>query len=457
MGASVKIGYGRVSSREQAIHGKSLESQDERLTGYGCSEIFIESQSGFSSRDRKEFKKFLNRGKTLVNEGCEVELVVCYGDRFARNLSLTVETVTEYEAMGITLTAFDYGTLSTATPDEWLKLVIISAMWEQYSRKLSERISGVYQTKRAKGIAYGRPPFGWKWNLEKTFFVANLEGNPSPWDIERQEVDWALKGHTARKISNSLWDKFGRKASREGIIKRLQSVVLYGSLRYPGFPDTLEIPGVHEPICTYLEWQQIQTQIAENKKHWGIQANKWQWTEHAITSSLVRCRHCENTMNRSGRTNKTLPPTYYFFCRTRGCKAKGTCRQDVIEDLIQETLAVRATDIALGAALVDEKPDTETIQLEQHLSQLKAMYEQSRMNFLLAAMNEAQNEIYAAHARRRLSQLSPVNLDKGLRDAIADRGIWQHIDAIDRRQLYKELVRAVWVLDGKVHEVELMF
>ena len=73
------------------------------------------------------------------------------------------------------------------------------------------------------------------------------------------------------------------------------------------------------------------------------------------------------------------------------------------------------------------------------------------------AMDEAQRKIDAAQARMRLSQLSPVNLDKGLRDAIADRGIWQHIDAIDRRQLYKELVRAVWVLDGKVHEVELMF
>lgn len=458
MGASIKIGYGRVSSTRQRDEGQSLDDQEQRLLDYGCTEILAESQSGYSTKkSRAEFQKFINRGKELAAQGHQVELVVCYGDRFARNMILTISKVEELEASGIILHAFDYGNLSTATPAEWFKLVIMSATWEQFSRSLGDRISNVYKGKRSKGLAYGRPPYGWKWNEDKTFFVADTSGDPSPWDIARQEVDWGLDGHTARKISNLLWDDFGRKASREGIIKRLQSPVLYGSLRYPNFPEILEIPGVHQPICTYLEWQQIQKNIDQNKRHWGAHANQREWTQHAVTGAIVRCRHCEGTMNRSGRTNKTMPPTYYFFCRNRQCKAKGTCREDVIESLIQDALAARASDIALGVALVDEKPDTETIQLQQQLSQLQTMYEQFRTESLLEVMSEVKGKIDAAQARMRLSQLSPVNVDEGLRDAIADRGIWQHIDAVDRRQLYRELVKSVWVLDGKVDQVELLF
>ena len=113
----MRYGYGRVSSKGQAINGNSLEDQEKKLAEAGCDEIVLEAYTG-TKMDRPKFTELLEKlqpGDTLI---------VTKLDRFARTASAGVEVIKELMAKGISVHVLNMG-LVEDTPTGRLILNIL--------------------------------------------------------------------------------------------------------------------------------------------------------------------------------------------------------------------------------------------------------------------------------------------------------------------------------------------
>lgn len=128
-------GYGRVSSKGQALNGNSLEDQKNKLMEAGCAEedIVLETYTG-TKMDRPKFGKLvegLEEGDTLV---------VCKLDRFARTASEGSELVKSLLARGVNVHILNMGLIEN-TPTGRLILNVLLSFAEFERDMIVERTS----------------------------------------------------------------------------------------------------------------------------------------------------------------------------------------------------------------------------------------------------------------------------------------------------------------------------
>ena len=129
----MRYGYGRVSSKGQALNGNSLEDQENKLREAGCDEIVLEAYTG-TKMDRPKFSALLEKleaGDTLI---------VTKLDRFARTASAGVEMIKELMARGVAVHVLNMG-LVEDTPTGRLILNILLAFAEFERDNIVERLA----------------------------------------------------------------------------------------------------------------------------------------------------------------------------------------------------------------------------------------------------------------------------------------------------------------------------
>lgn len=137
-----KIGYARVSST-----GQSLDVQIEKLTEYGCVEIFSEKKSGTTTRKRKELKncmKYIRNGDTLI---------ITKLDRLARSVLDLASIRTELKDKGADLIILDQPVLNSISGD--LMFNILGAFAEFETALRNERQVDGIAVAIGKGVRFG--------------------------------------------------------------------------------------------------------------------------------------------------------------------------------------------------------------------------------------------------------------------------------------------------------------
>lgn len=143
----MKIGYARVSTREQAA---SLDAQREALTAAGCARVFEDTISGARST-----RPGLDAARSHLRTGDA--LVVTRLDRLGRSMRDTVNTAAELTDEGVRLVLLDMG-LDTATREGRLMVGILSALAQQELETIQERTRVGLEHARSQGRVGGRPP-----------------------------------------------------------------------------------------------------------------------------------------------------------------------------------------------------------------------------------------------------------------------------------------------------------
>lgn len=144
----MKIGYARVSSRDQA---GSLEGQEAALTTEGCSKVFRDRLSG-----AKTGGLGLRDALAYARDG-EDTLVVTRLDRLGRSLPDALKTVQDLADREIGLKALDVELdTNTATGRLMLKMLLALADWER--DLLRERTMEGLERARAAGRRPGPKP-----------------------------------------------------------------------------------------------------------------------------------------------------------------------------------------------------------------------------------------------------------------------------------------------------------
>jgi DNA invertase Pin-like site-specific DNA recombinase len=139
------VGYARVSSV-----GQSLDVQIDKLTDYGCEEIFQEKRSGVTA-DRpalQECRKYIRKGDVLV---------ITKLDRLARSTFHLTQIAEELREKGAELIVLDQN-IDTSTPTGKLLFNVLASIAEFETEIRRERqIDGIAKAKE-NGVQFGRRP-----------------------------------------------------------------------------------------------------------------------------------------------------------------------------------------------------------------------------------------------------------------------------------------------------------
>jgi DNA invertase Pin-like site-specific DNA recombinase len=143
-GSSMRVGYARVSTRDQ---NPSL--QIDALRANGCEQLFIEHASG-ARRDRPELQaalKFMRKSDVLV---------VWKLDRLARSVKQLIDTVEELSAKGVDLVSLQ-DPVDTTTSAGRLMFHVYATLAEFERSVIRDRTLAGLAAAREKGDVGGRP------------------------------------------------------------------------------------------------------------------------------------------------------------------------------------------------------------------------------------------------------------------------------------------------------------
>lgn len=142
----VKIGYGRVSTRDQ-----NPAAQHDALTGAGCDQVYVDKASGVLA-SRPELDKAL-----LSANRAGDQLVVTKLDRLGRSLEHLIALSKQLQERGVDLVVLDQG-IDTSTAVGRMFFQILGSIAEFEHALMSERTRDGLEAARARGRTGGQKP-----------------------------------------------------------------------------------------------------------------------------------------------------------------------------------------------------------------------------------------------------------------------------------------------------------
>ncbi len=162
----MRIGYARVSTRDQNLH-----LQPDALQKAGCEKIYKETASG-ATKERPELTKMM----TTLRKG---DTIVVYKlDRLGRCLQHLLELVGEIEKVGVSLVSV-LDAIDTSTPNGRLVFNIFGSLAQFEIELIKERTLAGLASARARGRSGGRPK-GLSEEAQKTVIVAEVSHREGP-------------------------------------------------------------------------------------------------------------------------------------------------------------------------------------------------------------------------------------------------------------------------------------
>src|SRR6266542_5048935 len=141
----MKIGYGRVSTRDQ-----NPDAQRDALAAAGCEEVFIDKASG-----KLAWRPELDRALLVARAGDQ--LVVTKLDRLGRSLEHLITLSNDLQAHQVDLVVLDQG-IDTSTAIGRMFFQILGSIAEFEHALMSERTMDGLAAARARGRTGGQRP-----------------------------------------------------------------------------------------------------------------------------------------------------------------------------------------------------------------------------------------------------------------------------------------------------------
>ena len=201
--------YGRVSTENQAgANHASLETQEARARafcdshGYVFAAAFIVVQSGRRD-DRTQYRLMVERA--LAGEADVI--VVQFLDRFGRNPREILRRYWDLEEHGVKVVTTDEDV------SEELMLLMRAGLAGAESRRTSERVRSYMASRAAKGVHFGRAPYGYR--RTRTNDEVLWEQEPAEAEVVREMFRLSTEENLGHK---SIADRLAAqgRASRTG-------------------------------------------------------------------------------------------------------------------------------------------------------------------------------------------------------------------------------------------------
>ena len=329
----------RVSTREQAEEGYSLEAQRKLLQVYAdkkslvVDRVFEISESASGKQERKHFCEtmdYLEKHTSVSNLVCEKI------DRITRNRKDAVRVddwLEEDERRKIHFVKQSLVVHENSSSNEKLQWDISLAMASNYSNNLSEETKkGLYE-RAEQGFYPGNNKRGYKTTGEvgrKMWVVDDL--STESLYIKKAFELYDSGGHTLRTVSRTLgsegWkSKDGRIISVATLHNILSDCFYCGEFN---FGSKHSSNAKHEPLITKDLFYRVQDRLKRK-----IKAGKYRKHNFAFGGGLLVCGECGRSV-----TGDLQKEHHYYHC-TRyktDCTQKTFVREERIEELLTNIL-----------------------------------------------------------------------------------------------------------------------
>lgn len=201
--------YARVSTRNGQDPTLQLHDLREycQRRGWEIAGEYIDLGVSGSKETRPELNQLMTAAKQRKFDA----VLVWKLDRFGRSLRHLVNSLAEFEALGIAFVSL-HESLDLTTPGGRLQFQIIAAMAEFERALIQERVRGGLAHARRKGKRLGRPRRVWSGKLVKQ--ITGLRSTGRSWQAVARETGIAV---------GTLYAKFGKELRSDALAVTRQS------------------------------------------------------------------------------------------------------------------------------------------------------------------------------------------------------------------------------------------
>lgn len=441
------LGYVRVSTEEQAIHGLSIEAQTAALEEWAkansCKLADIYTDAGISARKSAGKRPELQRLLADVRAGKGDLIIFTKLDRWFRNIAeyYKVQEVLEKHHVDWKTIHEDY---DTSTASGRLKINIMLSVAQDEADRTSERIKAVFNTKRVKREPLtGNCPTGYR-----------IEGKKIVKDPEKEAAVTAffqkfLACGSVSAAQKHVVDNYGLRIEYQLASKMLDSPAYYGH-----YYDT---DGMTPPYITKEEFARIQELRVRTVR-------KTKYNRTYLFSGIAVCGECGYHLG--PRTNvRNKVPTYNcpaHYIKRSGCENKTNISERKIEAYVLDMLDEKVRDYRLGyQRIMESKRDvdykSEISAVRGKLGKLKELYLNDLITLEEYRADHAQlsarlEELLELDRPKKKSNLERINrlVCSGWRPAYDD------LSPADRREFWQALLKEIRVYPDRHIEYDLL-
>ena len=324
-------GYVRVSSREQAVFGYSLDEQQRKISEYV--EVYYEKGEFVYTlyREEGESAKTLKRPKIIeimhLIENSKLDVLIINNlDRLTRNVVDMQVLLELFEAHSIELISLkEKIDTKSAQGRFFLSMIALIAQWEKDT--IADRaMRGKYESARQGNYSKGTVPFGYEMNREKGKKLVIKEEDAA---IIRRIFNSIASGtHTPYMIGKELRNEYpeGNKWYEQSILDVLQNTIYYGTFKM----NDVIVENHTPPIIDKSTWEKAN----ENATGFILRRFKYLFKDKIRCSDCNELCHQTCTIKKSGRV-------YLYYC----CPG---CRRHINESRIHESLEKTLNLIAIN-------------------------------------------------------------------------------------------------------------
>lgn len=449
--------YIRVSTEEQAMHGYSLQAQEDNLIQYAQEHSYkiigIYRDEGNSARKPITKRKIVLQLLEDVKAD-KIDLILFIKlDRWTRNVEAyhSVQKILDAHNVSWQATMEDYETM---TANGRFKVNIMLSVNESESDRTSERIKFVFEGKRQrKEWCFTGGPGQWPYGYmpEVIDGAKRCVKNPETEPIVQDFWDYVVKYNSVRKAGMYCCEKYG-------ITRHYRSWM--GTARNELYTGTFH--GVVDYCPAYIsrsDWERI---ILGHEI-----IKKTQRPERVyLFTGLIRCPDCGNTLKATFRTYPNDRSIEYkgYRCnnsRLRICSFHHTLSEKKIEKYllmnIRTQLDMYATSAEIEAAQKKRQPKIhDIVALEEQLRRLNVVFISGNISDGDYASETKRIKEEIEKARQEDKENRPVNVE-GIRKLLESDFLstYHTLSAEDQRRFWRSLIEEIYIDSTNVTGINL--
>ena len=307
--------YCRVSTKEQAEKGYSLDGQDKDCrkfaenNGYEVAKVFIERGESAKTQDRTQLQKLIKY--SIENKKKLSTFIIWKYDRLARNLSDQTELVKKFSSIGIRVLSVTENNEDNSV-GRLMRNIIGSFSQYENDVKSERTISGMKQAIQ-QGRWCWRAPIGYKQTRDSLSKTLMIPAEESKFIIEA--FDLAKTGLYKQIEIVDCLKKKGFKRITKGLLNRALKNPLYaGLIKVDWFPDYIK--AIHKPLISHDTFHRVQLLL--DGKRPTITATVRNHPDFPLRN-FIRCSKCGQKLTGGWSTGRKGVKYAYYHCRTKGC------------------------------------------------------------------------------------------------------------------------------------------
>lgn len=445
--------YIRVSTEDQAMHGYSLQAQEDNLVQYaqehGYKIVDIYRDEGNSAR------KPITKRKVVLQlledvKADKIDLILFIKlDRWTRNVEAyhTVQKILDAHSVSWQATMEDYETM---TANGRFKVNIMLSVNESESDRTSERIRFVFEAKRQrKEWCFTGPVWPYGYMPEVIDGVKRCVKNPELEPIVQDFWDYVVKYNSVRKAGIYCCEKYG-------ITRHYRSWMV--TARNELYTGTFH--GIEDYCPAYIsraDWERI---ILGHEI-----IKKTQRPERVyLFTGLIRCPGCGNTMKATFKTypNDRMKEYNGYRCNNSQLR-QCTFRHQLSERKIEKYLLANIRH-DLEQFMIQAETEQAQKKRQPKVKDIISLNEQLRRLNVVYISGNLSDEEYAAETKRIKAEIEkakqedeeyrPVNVE-GLKaflesDVLAT---YPNLNKEDQRRLWRSIIQEIHVEGTTVKHV----